>query len=110
MSIADEVFELFDLYGSNTYSEQVSIVAHSRQAAALAREAGASDGLVVAALLHDVGHLLSEPDSEFGVTDHGTSGAACWPSGLSTRSPNRCGCTWPPSGTGASMSPATPIN
>ena len=76
MSIADEVFELFDLYGSNTYSEQVSIVAHSRQAAALAREAGASDGLVVAALLHDVGHLLSEPDSEFGVTDHGTSGAA----------------------------------
>ena len=51
MSIADEVFELFDRYGSNTYSEQVSIVAHSRQAAALAREAGASDGLVVAALL-----------------------------------------------------------
>ena len=28
----------------------------------------------LAALLHDIGHFLDEPDSEFGVTDHGTSG------------------------------------
>jgi len=75
VSIADEVLELFDRHGWRAYSEQVSMAEHSTQVARLAQEAGASDALVLAALLHDVGHFLDEPDSEFGVTDHGTSGA-----------------------------------
>ena len=35
---------------------------HALQAADLATAAGASDALVAAALLHDIGHLLSGPD------------------------------------------------
>ncbi len=38
--------------------EAVTQLAHALQAAALADAAGASDALVIAALLHDIGHLL----------------------------------------------------
>ena len=76
MHVADEVLGLFAAHGGNTYAEQVSMEQHALQAAALARVSGASDALVLAALLHDVGHFLAQPDSEFGVTDHGTTGGA----------------------------------
>ena len=76
MHVADEVFGLFAAHGGNTYAEQVSMEQHALQAAALARASGASDALVLASLLHDVGHFLAQPDSEFGVTDHGTTGGA----------------------------------
>ena len=76
MGVADEVLGLFATQGSNSYTEQVTMEEHARQAAALARAEGASDARVLAALLHDIGHFLDEPDSEFGVTDHGTSGGA----------------------------------
>ena len=74
MGVADEVLGLFATQGSNSYTEQVTMEEHACQAAALARAEGASDARVLAALLHDIGHFLDEPDSEFGVTDHGTSG------------------------------------
>ena len=74
MHVTDEVLGLFAARGGSTYAESVSMEQHALQAAALARAAGAPDALVLAALLHDVGHFLDEPDSEFGVTDHGTSG------------------------------------
>ena len=76
MHVTDEVLGLFAAHGGNTYAEQVSMEQHALQAAALARVSGASDALVLAALLHDVGHFLAQPDSEFGVTDHGTTGGA----------------------------------
>ncbi len=75
-SVVEEVLGLFAAHGHNTYSERVDMRGHALQAAALARAWGAPDALVLAALLHDVGHFLSEPDSEFGVTDHGESGGA----------------------------------
>ena len=68
MHVADEVLGLFAAHGGNTYAEQVSMEQHALQAAALARASGASDALVLAA--------LAQPDSEFGVTDHGTTGGA----------------------------------
>ena len=74
MGVADEVLGLFVTQGSNSYTERVTMEEHARQAATLARAEGASDARVLAALLHDIGHFLDEPDSEFGVTDHGTSG------------------------------------
>lgn len=40
-----------------------------------ARRAGADEALVVAYLLHDIGHFLEGPDEEFGSHDHGTAGA-----------------------------------
>lgn len=60
-SAADVVEALFDLFlerGGTHYDEAVTQTEHARQAAALAQADGAGDALVVAALLHDVGHLL----------------------------------------------------
>lgn len=48
--------------GERSYGEEVSQVAHALQTAWAVRAAGGDDALVVAALLHDVGHLLAEAD------------------------------------------------
>lgn len=64
MTIADEVFAIFERRGSGAYfGERVSMTEHALQAAYFAREESAPPVLVVAALLHDVGHLVEEvPD------------------------------------------------
>ncbi|KAJ8599157.1 hypothetical protein CTAYLR_008307 [Chrysophaeum taylorii] len=51
---------LFEAFGGGAYTigEAMSITQHSAQAAQLARAAGERDAAVVAALFHDVGHLL----------------------------------------------------
>ncbi len=54
----DEVVELYRRWGAEHYDEELSQTEHALQCAALARAEGAEDALVVAALLHDVGHLL----------------------------------------------------
>jgi phosphonate degradation associated HDIG domain protein len=56
--VAERLTAVFDTFGHGRYDEAVSQSEHAAQAAALAREAGAGDDLVVAALLHDLGHLL----------------------------------------------------
>ena len=57
--VSEEVFELFERRGREAYfGESVSILEHSLQAAWFATESGAEPQLVVAALVHDVGHLL----------------------------------------------------
>ena len=76
VDVSAEALALFADHGAVTYAERVTMEQHARQAAALACAAGAEDALVLAALLHDVGHFLDQPDSEFGVTDHGTTGGA----------------------------------
>ena len=49
--------------GSRAYGEEsVSQLEHALQCALLAEEEGASDALVAASLLHDVGHLVYETD------------------------------------------------
>src|SRR4051812_10174103 len=53
-----DVVALYERRGADRYDEDLSQLAHGLQTAALAVEAGADDELVVAALLHDVGHLL----------------------------------------------------
>jgi len=59
MNIADEVLELFREKGDAAYfGEPVSQTAHALQAAYLATQESAVAPLVVAALLHDIGHLL----------------------------------------------------
>jgi len=63
----EAIHALYEQWGSDTYDEELSQLAHALQTAALARVAGAADELVVAALLHDVGHLLAlEADSADG--------------------------------------------
>ena len=59
-----DLAELFALYASppahRMYDEDVTEVEHALQAAALAQADDAPDHLVAAALLHDVGHLVSD--------------------------------------------------
>jgi [1-hydroxy-2-(trimethylamino)ethyl]phosphonate dioxygenase len=59
MTVIEEVFDLFERRGREAYfGESVSILEHSLEAAWFASESGADLHLVVAALLHDIGHLL----------------------------------------------------
>lgn len=57
-----EVFDLFDDVASQRYDEEVTQLEHALQVAALARAEAAPGSLVVAGLLHDVGHLLELRD------------------------------------------------
>lgn len=50
---------LFSAHGSECYEESVTQLDHALQAAELAHANGAGDEMIVAALLHDVGHMLS---------------------------------------------------
>jgi phosphonate degradation associated HDIG domain protein len=82
MPIADEIVELFGRRGSGAYfGEAVSQEEHALQSAHLAREAGASDALVAAALLHDIGHLLHglpETIADDGVDGRHEAAGATW--------------------------------
>jgi gamma-butyrobetaine dioxygenase len=65
MTIVDEILDLFARRGAAAYhGECVSQAEHALQAAELAVREGAPDWLVVAALLHDVGHLLDGQDED----------------------------------------------
>jgi phosphonate degradation associated HDIG domain protein len=65
MTLAAEILALYESRGTQAYfGERVSMVEHSLQAAHFARAEGAPEALVLAALLHDIGHLLEEvPDA-----------------------------------------------
>jgi predicted HD phosphohydrolase len=52
------VVELYETWGRHHYDEVVTQLDHALQCAALAAASDASDELVAAALLHDIGHLL----------------------------------------------------
>jgi [1-hydroxy-2-(trimethylamino)ethyl]phosphonate dioxygenase len=59
MKVFDEIAELFNRHGGGAYfGEAVTQLEHALQAAHFAAEDNAPDELVLAALLHDVGHLL----------------------------------------------------
>ncbi len=77
----DELFGLYEQYGSEEYGENVTQLQHALQAAACARKEGYDDEVILAALFHDVGHLYGdhgiagERMDEFGVMDHEELGA-----------------------------------
>jgi gamma-butyrobetaine dioxygenase len=73
MTVSGQVFDLFEGRGREAYfGESVSILEHSLQAAWFARESGAGSHLVVAALLHDIGHLLHGLPED--IAQHGLDG------------------------------------
>lgn len=80
--IADEIIHLYTLYGGEEYSgEKVSQLEHMVQAAQLARAQGFNDEVVLAAFLHDVGHIAEKHTetnsmSNYGIKDHEAIGAA----------------------------------
>jgi [1-hydroxy-2-(trimethylamino)ethyl]phosphonate dioxygenase len=57
--IVDELFSIYRGSGADAYfGEPVTVTEHSLQAAHFAQRSGASQSLVIAALLHDIGHLI----------------------------------------------------
>ncbi len=72
MDIVQQIEELFDRYGDSRYdgarAEAVTSRAHALQCAHLAERANAPTPLVVAALLHDVGHFIA-PDAAMEAVD-----------------------------------------
>ena len=53
-----EIVSCFADYGDQMYGENVTELSHALQCAEAARQRGARDALVIACLLHDIGHLL----------------------------------------------------
>ena len=70
----EEIEALFARHGGESYGEGVTMLQHALQTAALAQAEGADDSLVVAALLHDVGHFLQPTDDSYGYHKHDRSG------------------------------------
>src|ERR1700754_308115 len=56
--ITDEIMDLYKGYGGAEYAgEKVSQLEHMMQAAQLAEEEGYDEEVVLAAFLHDIGHI-----------------------------------------------------
>jgi gamma-butyrobetaine dioxygenase len=72
--VVEEIEALFARYGRESYGEGVTQLQHALQTAALAEAEGADDSLVVAALLHDIGHFLQPTDDSYGYHKHDRSG------------------------------------
>ena len=75
----DQIMELLATAGQSAYfGEPVTQLEHALQCAQLARDAGGDEEMIIAALLHDIGHLLDDEglrDDAVGVIDHDAVGA-----------------------------------
>jgi gamma-butyrobetaine dioxygenase len=82
MNVVEVISHLFETGGNAAYfGEPVSQTEHALQTAHLAEAEGASDALVVAALLHDIGHLLHglpESIAEQGIDGKHEAGGSTW--------------------------------
>jgi phosphonate degradation associated HDIG domain protein len=80
----DDIADLYAARGHLRYGEDVTQMEHALQCAALAEEGGATPALIVAALLHDVGHLLAYADEagDFTADDRHEAAGASALSGL----------------------------
>lgn len=69
MNEIDDLLDLLERRGGEMYGgEPVTQLQHALQCATLAQRAGASQMLIAAALLHDVGHMLADDE---GAADQG---------------------------------------
>lgn len=78
--VIQEIYSLYLDSGSEQYfGEDVTKTQHAEQCAWHASQAGADEELILAALLHDIGHLLDTPDAQrderIGVINHDELGA-----------------------------------
>ena len=79
--ITDEIMNLYEEHGGAEYAgEKVSQLEHMAQAAQLAEAQGYDEEVVLAAFLHDIGHISEAAKGEnemdgFGIKDHEELGA-----------------------------------
>ena len=67
MNLTEQLWAIYSSRGAGAYfGEVVTTLEHSLQAAHFARESGASDALILGALLHDIGHLIDDVPSDIG--------------------------------------------
>lgn len=75
----DQIMELLETAGQSAYfGEPVTQLEHALQCAQLAHDAGGDEEMIIAALLHDIGHLLDDEGlrhDAVGVIDHDAVGA-----------------------------------
>lgn len=76
-AVVNEIFSLFQQFGHMEYGEGFSVNAHSIQAGLLAKAQGLDEELILAAFLHDIGHLYpltlaeeAEKMGAFGIQAH----------------------------------------
>ncbi|MBK8391130.1 MAG: HD domain-containing protein [Saprospiraceae bacterium] len=53
----EEILAIFKKHGELNYGESMSVLSHSIQSGLIARNLGLTDSLLVAAYLHDIGHI-----------------------------------------------------
>lgn len=71
VDVVQEIVDAFEQRGREKYgAEAVTQLQHALQSAQLALNANESDSLIVAALLHDLGHLLSNDHLPDGCEDN----------------------------------------
>lgn len=81
-AFADEIIGLYQKHGGNEYyGEPVTQLQHACQSAELARQQGCDEEMVLAAFLHDIGHIcVAGRDvtvmENYGVMNHEKIGAA----------------------------------
>ena len=79
--VVNHIFSLYDKYGSNQYDgEEVTQLQHMYQSAELAEAQGFDEEVVLAAFLHDIGHIcVAEQQGNsmngFGIVNHEKIGA-----------------------------------
>jgi 2-amino-1-hydroxyethylphosphonate dioxygenase (glycine-forming) len=79
---ADEIISLYRQYGAEAYAgEKVTQLEHMVQTARLAQQQGHDEEVILAAFLHDIGHICvsARGDNEmggFGIKEHEEAGAA----------------------------------
>lgn len=82
IQIAHEIIELYQKHGGNEYyGEPVTQLQHACQSAELAKQQESNDEMVLAAFLHDIGHICAAGHNEtvmenYGVMNHEKIGAA----------------------------------
>jgi phosphonate degradation associated HDIG domain protein len=81
-AVVNEVFSLYEQYGTEDYiGEPVSQIEHMCQAAQLAESEGFDNEVILAAFFHDIGHLCEhimpvQQMDGYGVADHEKLGKA----------------------------------
>lgn len=81
LAVTNEIMSLYEAHGGAEYAgEKVSQLEHMVQAAQLAEAQGSDEEVILAAFLHDVGHIseAAKGDNEmdgFGIKDHEELGA-----------------------------------
>jgi phosphonate degradation associated HDIG domain protein len=80
-NIANEIIQLYQQYGGSEYAgEKVTQLEHMVQAARLAEQQGYEEEVILAAFLHDIGHICVAAQEhnamgDWGIKDHEEVGA-----------------------------------